>query len=367
MSMKKLCCIFNYAPLYRSSIFKQIDEYFDTQFYFGDMKSDIKKIDYSFFKKYPIIVHDMFILGKILWRRRILSLPFKDYDCFLLTGEFSLSYFPLILICKLKKKKILAWGHGAKHFEGKLSLLSKWMYNNCDKYLTYGEGGKKRLVDLGISPLKLDVIYNSLNDGVINQNNNILKCDLLIRHFGNNHPTIFFIGRLTKVKQIDWILKALLVHKQKYNLYYNFLIVGEGSEHKDLEAFVKSNNISDVVWFYGKCYNNDELGHLIYNSDLCVSPGNVGLTALHSMIYGTPVLSNDDFETQMPEYETIIPGKTGDLYHKGDFNDFCEKIKSWITKQHDRELIRQNCYQMINDKWNSNYQIQLLKKIIDSE
>ena len=49
---KKLCCIFNYAPLYRKSIYTKIDEEFDAQFYFGDMISDIAKMDYADFKKY---------------------------------------------------------------------------------------------------------------------------------------------------------------------------------------------------------------------------------------------------------------------------------------------------------------------------
>ena len=30
-----LCCIFNYAPLYRASVFSKIDEAYDAQFYFG--------------------------------------------------------------------------------------------------------------------------------------------------------------------------------------------------------------------------------------------------------------------------------------------------------------------------------------------
>lgn len=362
--MTKLCCIFNYAPLYRSSIYGKIDQCFDTQFYFGDMKSDIEKMDYSVFKKYPITVRDRCIFGKLLWRKDILLLPFKGYDNFLLTGDLSFSYFPFILLCIFKKKKVFAWGHGAKHFSSKLSIYSKWLYNHCDTFFTYSDGGKKRLVELGICATKLEVIYNSLNDGVRFQTQFHLKNELIVHHFGNNYPTLLFIGRLTQVKQLDWILKALLIHRQD-NLFYNILIIGEGSEHAVLEEFVISNNLCDVVWFYGKCYNESELSNLIYNVDLCVSPGNVGLTALHSMTYGTPVLSNDDFETQMPEYETIIPDRTGGLYRRGDFNDFCDKIKLWLTNNFDREQIRQNCYQVINEKWNSEYQIQLLKRIID--
>ena len=42
-----------------------------------------------------------------------------------------------------------------------------------------------------------------------------------------------------------------------------------------------------------------------------VSPGNVGLTAIHSLSYGTPVLTHNNFNNQMPEVESIQPGFNG--------------------------------------------------------
>ena len=105
--------------------------------------------------------------------------------------------------------------------------------------------------------------------------------------------------------------------------------------------------ITNQVWFYGQCYDNNELSVLLFNVSLCVSPGNVGLTALHAMSYGTPVISNDDFESQMPEYETIIPNKTGLLYKKGDFQDLCNKIEEWLSLNIERDVVRQNCYALL--------------------
>ena len=143
------------------------------------------------------------------------------------------------------------------------------------------------------------------------------------------------------------------------------ILIGDGSERERIVSMVEKLQLQSNVWLFGKCYDNETLSDLIYNAELCVSPGNVGLTALHSMSFGTPVLSNDDFETQMPEYETIVPGETGELYKKGDFNDFCEKIKKWLSDNHDRNVVRSNCYSMINGKWNVNNQMSLLKAILN--
>lgn len=361
--MIKLCCIFNYAPHYRLSIYNKIDNEFDAQFYFSDMESDIVKIDYSKFKRYPNTVRDRKIFGKLLWRKDILMLPFKNFQHYLIIGDFSLSYFPFIILCHILGKKVYAWGHGSKSFTGKLKWYIKWFYHNCDIFFTYSEGGKQRLMDLGVPSNRLQVIYNSLNEGVDITTQKQLNSTLFQDYFNNNHPTLLFVGRLTKIKRLDWIIKCQSYHRSK-GINYNLVIIGDGPEKHYLEDLSSKNNLEKHIWFYGSCYNDDELSTLIYNSDLCVSPGNVGLTALHSMSYGTPVISNDDFETQMPEYETIIRGKTGDLYKKDDFDNFCSCIEGWITSKNDREQIRYNCYSIINDKFNSNYQIKLLKEII---
>lgn len=363
MKKIKLCCIFNYPSLYRKSIYSKIDEEFDTQFYFGDMKSDIAKMDSNDFKKPPKTVRDRKIFGRLLWRMDILSLPFKDYDNYLIIGDSNISYLFFIPLCHVLGKKVYAWGHGCKTFKSKLGFFNKWFYKHCDGFLTYGEKGRQRLIDLGVPSHKLEVIYNSLNEGVDKSKQSEYKSSVVRDYFKNDRPVLLFVGRLTKVKQLDWIINALEYHKSS-GLHYNVLLIGDGEDKNKLLDMVAAKELNDRVWFYGECYDDEELSSLLYNVDLCVSPGNVGLTALHAMTYGTPVLSNNDFETQMPEYETIIPGKTGVLYEKGNFEDFCVKIESWLTSGIDRAVVRDNCYDMINGKWNSNHQISVFKKVL---
>lgn len=360
----KLCCIFNYAPAYRESIYRKIDETFDTQFYFADSvihgkPCDIKKLNYDIFKKVPKKIKNRRII-KWGWKSGIQLLPFKNYDAFIITGGTDWSDVIFMLSCKLMMKPVYVWGHGPKSWNWKNFGIDRLLVKLCTKYFTYGEGGRKRLIELGKPETKTDVIYNSLC-GHINPDD-LKKCysDEVRVHFGNDFPTLIFVGRLTKVKKLDWLLDAITKHDSE-GLKYNLLIIGDGAEGVHLKEKAVQTELSNRIWFYGECYDDNKLNTLIYNSDLCVSPGNVGLTALHSMMFGTPVLSHNDFTTQMPEYETIVEGATGTLYKVGDFEDFCTKIANWLQHDMDREQIRQNCVNMINDKWNSDYQIEILK------
>jgi len=368
--MIRLCCFFNYAPLYRESIYKKIDDTFDTQFYFGDevyengRVSNIEKINYSIFKKKPIEFKNLLFLKYFSWRTKAITLPFKHFDIILLTGDFVFSYIPLIILSKLFKIKIFGWGHGIKTRKGKLHFFNDFFYRSLNGFFTYGEKGRQRLIDLGYNPKKIHIIYNSLTPrGACGQS---YKSNIYQKHFNNNNPVLIFIGRLTPQKQLDWLLRVLAdLNANGRNC--NLVIVGDGVERTKLEQISNDLNVSDKVWFYGKCYDTNKNSELLYNADLCISPGNVGLTALHALEYGTPVISHDDFETQMPEYETITSGLTGRLYKKNDYCDFYSNIEQWLINSPSREDIRNYCYDMINGKWNSDNQLEILQKIFNVE
>lgn len=359
----KLCCIFNYAPLYRKSIFMQIDNTYDVQFVFDSTESDIPRIDNVSFKRQPIYVSNRNLKNKLFFRTGILKFAHQNYDKYLIIGDFNISFIPFLLICRITNKKVYAWGHGLKEWGGFMSLANKVQMKLIHKYFTYGEKGMLRMIDMGVPANKLSVIYNSLTEKVDPIKNSRLSSSILAEHFNNDYPNLIFVGRLTKIKKLDWIIEAMSYHKRN-GIFYNVLFVGDGEEWEILHNLVIKNDLQKSVWFYGRCYDVDVLNKLIYNSCLCISPGNVGLTALHAMMYGVPVISHDKFEEQVPEYEVIIPGKTGMLYQYNNKQDFWDKIEWWLKQKFNRDEIRSNCYDVINSKWNSSYQIELLRSIL---
>ena len=119
------------------------------------------------------------------------------------------------------------------------------------------------------------------------------------------------------------------------------------------------------VWFYGPSYKEEELSQLLYDADLCVAPGNIGLTAMHAMTYGCPCISHNDFKWQMPEFEAIQENITGAFFERDNIEDLARVITSWFDMHHeDREKIRQACYKEIEEKWNPHKQLETIKKVI---
>lgn len=364
-----LCCIFNYAPKYRESIYKKIDDAFDTQFVFGrevieGKISGIAKLDYSIFKRKPIENKNIMLFKKVLWRTKILTLPFKkSYKFFFITADRPVSYIPFLILCRIFHKKVYCWGHGFKEHFKRFKILEKLYRSTTEVFFTYGQSGKNRMQELGWPQGKLDVIYNSLNSEVLPEDNIQLKSSVYKDHFNNDYPILIFIGRLIKSKRIDWLIQSVSELRSN-GLNLNLMLIGNGPEYSNLVELSSNLSINEHIWFYGECYDERELSGLLYNADLCVSPGEVGLTALHTMSYGVPVISHDNFYKQGPEYELIVSNQTGLLYEYGNYDDMVIKIRDWFSCDHDRSHIRENCYYLVNNKWNSNYQLELLIKTI---
>ena len=212
----------------------------------------------------------------------------------------------------------------------------------------------------------MHVIKNSLDyDKQLELRNNIYPSDLYKRHFKNDYPTIIFIGRLTQVKKLDQIVKAVGLLQQRGE-HYNIVFVGDGKMRQMLEAETVKYHLQDNVWFYGACFDEKMNAEFIYNADLCVAPGNIGLTAMHVLMFGCPAISHNDFKWQMPEFEAIIPGKTGDFFEYDNVDDLARCISQWFTsKKNSREDVRLACYKEIDEYWNPHYQLNLIRKTLD--
>lgn len=364
----KICQIYNFASHYRSSIYSLLSNEFDTDFVFGNSMNGIKKIDYNLLKGNVIEV-DYISRNGFIYQKGVVSMLFRQYDKYILTGETrNISIWLFLLFAKFyRTKQVYLWTHGCYGKENKIKrLLNKLFYNLADGIFLYGNYARNLMIKNGFNPKKLFVIHNSLDyDKQLSLRKNICPSNIYRDYFGNSAPVIIFIGRLTKVKKLHQIVEMLEIFKNRGKTF-NLVFVGDGEEKLMLEEMVKEMNLTKQVWFYGACYEEDMNAELIYNADLCIAPGNVGLTAIHVMMFGTPVLTHNDFAQQMPEFESIIPGNTGDFFDHDNLESMVECVEKWFMINKDREKVRAACMQEIDNTWNPNYQLKIIKEVINN-
>ena len=166
------------------------------------------------------------------------------------------------------------------------------------------------------------------------------------------------------MKRLDLLVKSISSLKGARR-EVNCLIIGEGPEEEYLGKLVRSEGVDERVHFYGACHKEEELSDFIYAADICVAPGNVGLTAMHSLVYGTPVITHGDKCWQMPEFEAIVPEVTGDFFERDNLADLVDKIALWLERAVEgRSAIRTKCYKVIDEKYNPSHQARVIRSVI---
>ena len=366
--MNKICCIFNTAPHYRDLIYHLIDEELHADFYIGDSSEKIKLMNYNVLKGYKATIRTITLLKPFYWQKGVVGLSKKKYQTYIITGEFfCLSTWLFLALCKLLRKRTVVWTHG---WYGRETLLKKMVkhifFSLSTDILLYGEYAKQLMVKEGVNPKKLHVIANSLNyDEQCEIRKSLRQSNLYADHFHNDCPTLIFTGRLTKVKRLDLLIKAYSYLK-KSGICLNLVLVGNEMPDFHIKEILQQENVSDSVWLFGACYNEQQLAELFYNATVCVSPGNVGLTAVHAFTYGCPVITHNNFSNQMPEFEIIEEGVTGCFFQENNWESLCSSIKNWIEYSSDkRESIRRSCYKLIDTKYNPHYQLCILKEVLN--
>lgn len=368
--MKHKICLFDVtASHYRKEIFELIDSTFDVHFYFGDMMPSIKKMDTSNLHGITADLHVLQI-GPFFWYKGMLAIVKSTYDTCIFDGDYRcLSTWISLLYCKMKGKRSFLWTHGFYGYESGLkATIKKLFFKLSTGGFIYGDYAKEIMINkYGIPVEKIHVIHNSLDyNRQLAIRKELMHSDIYTEHFGNDNPVLIFIGRLTKIKKLDMILSAqkkLIDNGVKVNLVY----VGDGPEKKNLESLVNDYRLENNVWFYGASYEEEKNAELIYNADICISPGNIGLTALHVLTYGTPAITHGNWQEQMPEFEVITKGVTGDFFEYDSVDSLEQSIREWLLDDKNREDIRSACFNVIDSEWNPYYQIKVLKEVIDDE
>lgn len=363
----KVCLIDNMASHYRKGIYMLMDKQYDIDWRFGEPIGDIKELDLSLLKDAKHLESGKSIIPGG-YRLKGMSKLIDDHDCVIMVGEPALlSSWNLLFKYRIlhPKKKVYFWTHGWYGKESYLkSLIKKVYFKLAAGVITYGDYARNLMIKEGFKSDKLWAIHNSLNyDEQLKIRQTLSETNIFSSHFDNNNKTLIFIGRLTPVKRLDLLLEALslLLHEGHR---FNLVLVGNGEMKGALESFTRDNGLSANVWFFGECYDEYKNAELIYNADLCVAPGNVGLTAIHSMMFGTPVATHNNFPYQMPEFEAIKENETGFFFQQDDPRSIANNIVNWFISHKDREAIRAACMKEIDSNWNPHFQMKVLKEVL---
>ena len=178
--------------------------------------------------------------------------------------EISFLEGPIMRIFSTYNKNVekIAWIHNdiskvyGNSLRGKLKIkLDEKMYKNYNEIVFVSEDNKNAFEKtypsiINENKIKREVIYNYINkDNVINKANE--KPEMI---FDNNYFNILTITRLVEQKAIDRLIK---IHARliRNGIVHKVYVVGDGPLKEELQALIKSLNVSETFILLGKKEN----------------------------------------------------------------------------------------------------------------
>lgn len=305
-----------------------------------------------------------FWFGEILFQPRILLLPFqRKWRCVIFLGNaYYSSTWISAAICRLFGKRVLMWTHGFRAepvgFSGRLKLV---FFKLAHGLILYGNNAKRILVRCGFRSETLYVAYNSLDHSG--------QCRLrkpwgsITRMTCDEDHVLVWVGRFTVRKAIPVLLKALaILLDQKVNV--RLVLVGDGPELEEMQRLSGQLGIQDHIEFRGAIYEETQLAEIMQEADLAISPGPIGLFAIHAQTYGLPVITSDDWAGHGPEVESIIEGITGNFFSAGDPVSLATVIRQWLFEPRNHEETHLLCQKNIDSRYTPRHQARIINDAV---
>ena len=362
--------ITNVAPHYREELWRELAERYENglSLVFGKSKAGIKELDFQ-----SILNHNSNIsrvkniyLGRhLIYQLISLKLLFKRWDTVIITGEVQVlsnwlyaTYFRYFCFTRT-----VVWTHGLYGNESFLKRKMRVFFYSLFSYiLVYNRRSKGLLLQEGLPLNKVSVIYNSFFYHFLKEKSAQVRKDIF-----KDNTSIFrliFIGRITKQKNLELVLEALVFLKEKH-IKCEFHLIGSGSHLKNIINVARSKNVQEAIVHHGEIYDLNQSSKIIQKCHLGVSPGNVGLTAVHLISLGVPVVTHNDQKRQMPEYEIIRSGTTGSLFIKDNPLSLANEILFWRRKLVSQNYPDSNEMRMeIDNYYNPRYQMSVIEQVI---
>lgn len=369
--MIKVAIVYHILPHYREAIALALDSSKEIEYTFFSSGRDLYGIKHADVRVLRHFVQaPVRFCGSLMWQFAAVKVAFSgEYDVivFFADPHFVTTWIGA-LVARLCGKGVLFWAHGWLRKERGLKVYFRHtFYSLCNRILVYGERSRLLGIEMGFSPDRIRVVFNSLDcsraDGIFESLEagmmNYIRPSTFFED--EDRPVLICTARLVSHCRLDILIRAVAILRRQ-GILVNTLLVGEGPEQAFLSKLALENGVP--VCFYGPCYDEDEIGQLIYRSDLTVSPGKVGLTAIHSLMYGTPVVSHNNLDDQMPEVEAVVDGLTGILFKQNSAIDLALRLSDWLAQPRDRGRLRASCRAVVHSKWNPRNQARLIEAAI---
>lgn len=297
---------------------------------------------------HEIIVPEKSFIG-FLWQNQALT-EARHYD--VVVALFDVHYLSTTVLALLPRSfKLIFWGIGfgaspiANHMR---TLLAR----RADALALYMPGNISNFDRAGIRKDRIFCVRNTIH---VAQPFHCAEA--------GQKKTFLFIGSLTPRKQLDELVLAFAKCIKACPSKITLEIVGDGDMRDDLRLLVSELKLDDRVHFAGKITDEAALAPFFKRAIAMVSPGQAGLSILHSFACGVPVVAKKH-AISGGELENIRNGENGILY-EGSVDDLATILLHLATNLEYALALGRNAFAYYTQSMTLNHSVREFERVID--
>ena len=316
--------------------------------------------------------------GSLCWQVGLTLNGLSRGDVVVICGDVhQLSSLWIAIKAKCRGIKVVWWGHHrtatSKEIGIKLRLAIAKILNEV--YLCYTRTGIAYLEAHGFKHGRVFATGNTIDQAPIKEAINLVvgnSCSCREDDQNSNHLSttttknydyVLTVGVMREKIHLDLFLRAM-TDKRLANL--NLVVIGDGEMKESWQKLAADLGISDRVKWLPGTRDQKVMAPWFLGAKAFIYPGSIGLSILHAFSYGLPVITHNNAEHQMPEFEVMEDGKTGVCFNEGDVEDMIAKTAAFLSDESRRAECGRYCQDLAFNKYSMDQMIANFCEAINS-
>lgn len=294
-----------------------------------------------------------FFGGRLVWQSGLqLDEWLRKGDVLVISGNPRiLSNYPLVWQARRKGVGVVWWGHGwTTGSRGISAWLRRQIMKIADVTLLYTDAEVDSYVALGFDRKTTFATNNALDQTLAFRYTMEWDATRLAEFKNQNgiegRRILLFVGRLTPKADVGFLIRALTNLKTQWPDVL-LVVIGDGRELAKLKSFAAELGVEGYVKWLGSIYDEESLAPWFLSADIFVYPGAIGLSLLHAMGYGLPVLTHSDPAHHMPEFAAVRDGYNSVTFARCDMRSFVEKVSQVLSAPSFRQSLSRNARETV--------------------
>jgi glycosyltransferase involved in cell wall biosynthesis len=264
---------------------------------------------------------------------------------------------PLALLrARLGGAAPILWGHGYKKDErGRLRGARKLLARGASALVFYEPTTRDEYIRDGWDPHRLFVALNSLDHTEMDLARQwwLARPEQLDKfrkeHRIDGRPVLTFVSRLHPDNRVDLLVRATVRLAQEIPGLKTVIIGNGAAEKARLEALARESGAADSVIFQEGIYDELKLAPWFLSSAVFCYPANIGLSLIHALWYGLPVVTCDHRAIHNPEFVALEHGVNGLVYEHLNVDAMTSALRKILTDPALRASMSQAARRTVED------------------